>query len=151
MKETLWNRSEKVDYLANKYWYVLQGSGIIKMIIKYYFFSIFSLSLSLSLPLYLSCSPCFPLCSSNLSFVSSSILSLSLSLVFFLFLLPFSIPLLSYPFSISLIFLLFDYLCPSFPLPLSVSLLSSSVMSLSLSLVFSSFLSYPVFTASLTI
>ena len=32
MKETLWNRSEKVDHLAYKYWCVLQGSGIIKMI-----------------------------------------------------------------------------------------------------------------------
>ena len=31
-KETLWNRSEKVDHLAYKYWCVLQGSGIIKMI-----------------------------------------------------------------------------------------------------------------------
>ena len=26
-----WNRSEKVDHLAYKYWCVLQGSGIIKM------------------------------------------------------------------------------------------------------------------------
>ena len=32
VKETLWNRSEKVDHLAYKYWCVLQGSGIIKMI-----------------------------------------------------------------------------------------------------------------------
>ena len=32
VKETLWNRSEKVDHLANNYWCVLQGSGIIKMI-----------------------------------------------------------------------------------------------------------------------
>ena len=32
MKETVWNRSEKVDHLAYKYWCVLQGSGIIKMI-----------------------------------------------------------------------------------------------------------------------
>ena len=32
VKETLWNRSEKVDNLAYKYWCVLQGSGIIKMI-----------------------------------------------------------------------------------------------------------------------
>ena len=32
VKETLWNRSEKVDHLACKYWCVLQGSGIIKMI-----------------------------------------------------------------------------------------------------------------------
>ena len=31
-KLTLWNRSEKVDHLAYKYWRVLQGSGIIKMI-----------------------------------------------------------------------------------------------------------------------
>ena len=30
--ETLWNRSEKADHLAYKYWCVLQGSGIIKMI-----------------------------------------------------------------------------------------------------------------------
>ena len=33
-KETLWKRSEKVDHLAYKYWCVLQGSGIIKMIKK---------------------------------------------------------------------------------------------------------------------
>ena len=32
VKETLWNRSEKVDHLAYKYKCVLQGSGIIKMI-----------------------------------------------------------------------------------------------------------------------
>ena len=32
VKETLWNRSEKFDHLAYKYWCVLQGSGIIKMI-----------------------------------------------------------------------------------------------------------------------
>ena len=32
VKETLWNRSEKVDHLAYKYWCVLQGSRIIKMI-----------------------------------------------------------------------------------------------------------------------
>ena len=32
VKETLWNRSEKVDHLAYKYCSVLQGSGIIKMI-----------------------------------------------------------------------------------------------------------------------
>ena len=32
VKETFWNRSEKVDHLAYKYWCVLQGSGIIKMI-----------------------------------------------------------------------------------------------------------------------
>ena len=32
VEETLWNRSEKVDHLAYKYWCVLQGSGIIKMI-----------------------------------------------------------------------------------------------------------------------
>ena len=32
VKEMLWNRSEKVDHLAYKYWCVLQGSGIIKMI-----------------------------------------------------------------------------------------------------------------------
>ena len=31
VKETLWNRSEKVDHLAYKYWCVLQGSGIINM------------------------------------------------------------------------------------------------------------------------
>ena len=29
VKETLWNRSEKVDHLACKYWCVLQGSRII--------------------------------------------------------------------------------------------------------------------------
>ena len=28
VKETLWNRSEKVDHLAYKYWCVLQGSEI---------------------------------------------------------------------------------------------------------------------------
>ena len=33
-KETLWNRLEKVDHLAYKYWCVLQGSGIIEMIKK---------------------------------------------------------------------------------------------------------------------
>ena len=32
VKETLWNRSEKVDHLAFRNWCVLQGSGIIKMI-----------------------------------------------------------------------------------------------------------------------
>ena len=32
VKETLWNQSEKVDHLAYKYWCVLQGFGIIKMI-----------------------------------------------------------------------------------------------------------------------
>ena len=32
MKETVWNLSEKVDYLVYKYSCVLQGSGIIKMI-----------------------------------------------------------------------------------------------------------------------
>ena len=32
VKEMVWNRSEKVDHLAYKYWCVLQGSGIIKMI-----------------------------------------------------------------------------------------------------------------------
>ena len=32
VKETLWSRSEKVDHLAYKYWCVVQGSGIIKMI-----------------------------------------------------------------------------------------------------------------------
>ena len=32
VKETLWNRSEKVDHLACQYWCVLQGSGITKMI-----------------------------------------------------------------------------------------------------------------------
>ena len=33
MKETLWNRSEKVVHLKTyKYWCVLQGSGIIKKI-----------------------------------------------------------------------------------------------------------------------
>ena len=32
VKETLWNGSEKVDHLAYKYWCVLQGSGIIKMV-----------------------------------------------------------------------------------------------------------------------
>ena len=32
VKEMLWNRSKKVDHLAYKYWSVLQGSGIIKMI-----------------------------------------------------------------------------------------------------------------------
>ena len=31
VKERLWNRSEKVDHLAYKYWCVLQSSGIIKM------------------------------------------------------------------------------------------------------------------------
>ena len=32
VKETVWNRPEKVDHLANKNLCVLQGSGIIKMI-----------------------------------------------------------------------------------------------------------------------
>ena len=32
MKETVWNRSERVDHLAHKYLCVLQGSGITKMI-----------------------------------------------------------------------------------------------------------------------
>ena len=32
VKETVWNRSQKIDHLAYKYWRVLQGFGIIKMI-----------------------------------------------------------------------------------------------------------------------
>ena len=28
----LWNRSENVDNVAHKYWCLLQGSGVIKMI-----------------------------------------------------------------------------------------------------------------------
>ena len=32
VKETVWNRPEKVGHLAYKYSCVLQGSGIIKMI-----------------------------------------------------------------------------------------------------------------------
>ena len=35
MKETVWNRPEKVDHLAYKNLCVLQGSGIIKMIRKF--------------------------------------------------------------------------------------------------------------------
>ena len=33
-KEKVWNGSEKVDHVACKYWCVLQGSGVIKMIIN---------------------------------------------------------------------------------------------------------------------
>ena len=32
--EKVWNGSEKVDHVAWKYWCVLQGSGVIKIIIN---------------------------------------------------------------------------------------------------------------------
>ena len=34
VKEKVWNGSEKVDHVACKYWCVLQGSGVIKIIIN---------------------------------------------------------------------------------------------------------------------
>ena len=32
VKEMAWNQSEKVDHVAYKYWCILQGSGVIKII-----------------------------------------------------------------------------------------------------------------------
>ena len=34
VKEKVWNGSEKDDHVACKYWCVLQGSGVIKIIIN---------------------------------------------------------------------------------------------------------------------